>query len=108
MLADPGKMKRLIARVIQAERDGNKVIADMAKRVDKTQPGIDAERRAKEIITVMTERNVQNAVTKRVLDAIRKFLDKLDVIKSDTTDADIAEMLRKAHSYLRESGRSLM
>jgi hypothetical protein len=106
--ADPDLMSILVKRVIRAEQDGNKVIADLAAQVDRTQPGLSEERRAKEIIAVMAERNIQNSITKRVLDAIRKFLVKHGIIRSETTDADIAQLLRQTQEYLRAQGREMV
>lgn len=105
--ADPGEMARLVKRVIRAEADGNKVILDLAAQVDRSQPDLSPERRAKEIIAIMAERNIQNSITKRVIDAIRKFLRKIGFIKSDVTDAEIAELLREAQAYLRSKGREM-
>lgn len=102
------EMSLVAGRVIKAEKDGNKVIADLAKQVDLSQPGLTPEKRAKEIIAVMAERNIQNNITKRVLDAIRKFLHKLGIIKSDVTDADIAKMLRAAREYMEDKGRPMV
>lgn len=99
-------MERLAQRVIQAEKDGNKTISQLARQVDATQPGLDGTRRAKEIIAVMAERNIRNSVTRRVLDAIRKFLKSIGFIKQDITDAEIARLLREAQAYLQEQGRA--
>lgn len=102
------EMKRLARRVLRAEADGNRAIVDVAHQVDDTQPGLDGERRAKEIIAVMAERNLQNNIVKRVIDAIRTFLNKIGAIKSDMTDAEIAGLLREAQAYLREQGRPMV
>lgn len=101
------EMVGLAGRVIQAEQDGNKTIIEVAEQVDRTQPGLSPQRRAKEIIAVMAERNLQNSITKRVIDAIRKFLKQAGFLKSDITDAEIAGLLRDAQTYLRERGRQM-
>ncbi len=101
------EMANLAQRVIKAEADGNKVIIELAKQVDATQPGLSKQRRAKEIMAVMAERNVQNSITKRIIDAIRTFLKQAGFIKSDITDAEIAGLLRDAQSYLKQQGRGM-
>jgi len=100
-------MKSLISRVVKAESAGNKTIKDMAEQVDRTQPGLSEARRAKEIIAVMAERNLQNDIVKRVIDAVRKFLKRIGFIKDDITDAEVASLLRDAQKYLSETGRSI-
>ena len=92
----------------KAEADGNKAILELARHVDETQPGLSPERRAKEIIAVMAERNLQNGITRRVMDAIRKFLKSIGFTKGDITDAQIAALLREAQAYLREQGREMV
>jgi GGDEF domain-containing protein len=101
-------MNKLINRVLEAEKSGNKTIADVAKQVDETQPKLNNKRRAKEIIAVMAERNMQNSIARRVIDAIRTFLKKIGFVKSDITDAEVAGLLRDAQVYLKESGRSFV
>ncbi|CAL62400.1 Hypothetical protein HEAR2267 [Herminiimonas arsenicoxydans] len=105
--ADPGAMNALVKRVIRAEQDGNKLIQELGAQVDRSQPDIDEKRRAKEIIAIMAERNIQNSITRRVYDAIRTFLKKIGFIDSDITDAEIAGLLRDAQNYLRQQGREM-
>lgn len=105
--ADPGAMNALVKRVIRAEQDGNKLIQELGAQVDRSQPGIDDKRRAKEIIAIMAERNIQNSITRRVYDAIRSFLKKIGFTKADITDAKIAGLLRDAQNYLRQQGRQM-
>lgn len=100
-------MGRLANRVLKAEKDGNKTILEVAKHVDETQPNIGDFRRAKEMIAVMAERNMQNDIVKRVMDAIRKFLKEIGLTKEDITDVKISILLREAQEYLKESGRSI-
>jgi GGDEF domain-containing protein len=102
------EMDRLADRVIIAELDGNKAIIDIAKYVDETQPNLPDQRRAREIIAVMAERNLQNSITKRVLDAIRKFLKSIGFTKKDLTDAEVAGLLRDAQAYLKKQGRAMV
>lgn len=105
--ADPGAMNALVKRVIRAEQDGNALIKELAAQVDRSQPDLDDKRRAKEIIAIMAERNIQNSITRRVYDAIRSFLKKIGFTKADITDAKIAGLLRDAQNYLRNQGREM-
>ena len=105
--ADPGAMSALVKRVIRADKDGNKLIRDLGSQVDRSQPDLDEQRRAKEIIAIMAERNIQNSITRRVYDAIRAFLKKIGFIDGDITDAKIANLLRQAQDYLRAVGRPM-
>lgn len=105
--ADPGAMNALVKRVIRADKDGNKLIRELGEQVDRSQPDLDDKRRAKEIIAIMAERNIQNSITRRVYDAIRSFLKKIGFIDSDITDAKIASLLRAAQEYLRSVGRPM-
>jgi len=98
---------RLANRVLKAEKDGNKTILEVAKHVDKTQPGLSDFRRAKEMIAVMAERNMQNDIVKRVMDAIRKFLKEIGFTKEDITDVKISILLREAQEYLKQTGRTI-
>lgn len=99
-------MAKLINQVLQSEKKFNKTIVDVAKQVDETQPGLSDKRRAKEIIAVMAERNYQNSIVRQTLDAIRRFLNEIGLIKSDLTDAEVSELLRKAQAYLRKQNRT--
>ncbi len=100
-------MLDLVNEVLDAEEAGNKTIIELAKQVDETQPGISDYRRAKEIIAVMAERNMQNDIVRRVMDAIRKFLKRIGLVQGNITDAEIATMLREAQDYLQGQGRSI-
>jgi hypothetical protein len=117
---DPELLPKLLKAVNVTRKLGNNaVINDAAKHVLKEQHALRVlpsdtadvrarkeKRIAKEIIAVMAERNVQNSIMKRVYDAIRSFLKKLGFLKnSDTTDAEIARLLRNAQRYLK--GKSL-
>ncbi|HKF94124.1 MAG TPA: hypothetical protein VKB96_05895 [Gammaproteobacteria bacterium] len=100
-------MQRLSARVLTAEKAGNKAIIDAAKLVDETQPGLSDYRRGKEIIAVMAERNLHNNIVKRVMDAIRKFLKEHGFTKEDITDVRIAQLLRDATEYLKAKEKGI-
>ncbi|SIO50469.1 hypothetical protein SAMN05444172_2570 [Burkholderia sp. GAS332] len=98
-------MRELAAKVATAERLGNKTFREIGAEVDRTQPDLPADRRAKEIIAMMAERNMHNSVVRRVLDGVRQFLKKLGVVKGDVSDAEVAKLLRDTQDYLRERGR---
>ncbi|MCA8017724.1 LPD38 domain-containing protein [Burkholderia metallica] len=98
-------MRDLATKVSTAERLGNKAFREIGAEVDRTQPGLSADRRAREMIAMMAERNMHNSIVRRVLDGVRKFLNRIGVLRGDTTDAEIAGMLRDAQAYMREQGR---
>ncbi|NML34506.1 LPD38 domain-containing protein [Paraburkholderia antibiotica] len=98
-------MNELARKVLTAERLGNKVFREIGAEVDRTQPDLPDGRRAREIIAMMAERNMQNSVVRRVLDGVRQFLRKIGLLRGDTTDAEIAGLLREAQAHLKEQGR---
>ncbi|KVO05548.1 hypothetical protein WJ69_22880 [Burkholderia ubonensis] len=98
-------MRDLATKVSTAERLGNKVFREIGAEVDRTQPGLSADRRAREMIAMMAERNMHNSIVRRVLDGVRQFLNRIGLLRGDTTDAEIAGMLRDAQAYMREQGR---
>ncbi|QUO26134.1 hypothetical protein KEH57_04180 [Burkholderia cenocepacia] len=100
-------MRELASKVTTAERLGNKAFRAIGQDVDRAQPGLTSARRAREIIALMAERNEQNSIVRRVLDAVRQFLKRAGLLKRDVTDAEIAGLLRDTQRYLRESGRSI-
>ena len=55
----------------------------------------------------MAERNIQNSIMQRVIDAVRVFLNKLGFTNGDTTDADISALLRDAQVCLKAKGKSV-
>ncbi|KVE31075.1 LPD38 domain-containing protein [Burkholderia sp. TSV86] len=99
------EMRDLATKVATAERLGNRVFREIGAEVDRTQPGLSADRRAREMIAMMAERNMHNSIVRRVIDGVRKFLNRLGVLRGDTADAEIAGMLRDAQAYMREQGR---
>ncbi|KVT91860.1 hypothetical protein WK59_03750 [Burkholderia ubonensis] len=98
-------MRDLATKVSTAERLGNKVFREIGAEVDRTQPGLSADRRAREMIAMMAERNMHNSIVRRVLDGVRQFLNRVGLLRGDTTDAEVAGMLRDAQAYMREQGR---
>ncbi|OLL27477.1 hypothetical protein BTH42_32030 [Burkholderia sp. SRS-W-2-2016] len=100
-------MQTLARKVTLAEKAGNRSLRDLGAEVDVLQPGLSPERRAREMIALMAERNMQNSFTRRVLGAVRTFLTRIGLVRSDTTDAQIAGLLRDTERYLKTQGRSL-
>jgi hypothetical protein len=101
------EFRPLLARVKQAYLAKNPIIYKLGKEVEAKQPGLSSEAKAAEIIAFMAERNMQNSIARRAINAIRKFLKEIGFIKGDITDAEIADLLREAQAYLRKQGRSL-
>lgn len=106
---------------IKIARRFNPDLKDITNYVLSSQPALkitsqdNAEQRArkekriaKEVIAVMAERNLQNNLYTRIVDAVRKFLTKLGIINKDVTDAEIRTQLRKAQQYLSENGRNIV
>ena len=100
-----------LTREIQAwERRGSQFFVNLGKAVDESQPGLPADRRAKEIVALMAERGLhkQGGLWKRVTGAIRAFLRDMGFSGkwlASLTDADMFKMLADAERYL-EDGRS--
>lgn len=101
-------MDKTVNQVIDALARGNKTLKELAKEVERRQPDLSKEARAKEIIAMMAERNLHNNIVRRVLNAIRKFLSKMGLMKSDVTDAEIAGCLREAREYLLQKNRDII
>lgn len=101
-------MDELVRKVQAGERLGNKAITEIGREVDIRQPGLDPDRRASEIIALMAEKNLHNSIVRRVINGVRQWLTKLGVLHGDTTDADIADLLRDTEDHLREQGRDSM
>jgi len=97
-------MDKAVARVNEALAKGAPLLNRIAAEVDSRQPGLSDNARAKEVIAMMAEQNIHHPITRRILDAIRKFLHKIGVIRSDITDAQISTMLRDAESWLKDNG----
>ena len=95
------RMDAAVKRVQDALRHGNKTVCELSKEVRRNQPGLSERAHAREIISLMAERNMQNGLVRRILEAIRVFLKKIGVI-AEATDAEIAAMLRDARRYLME------
>ena len=93
-------MKVLVQNVQNLEKT-SKVVQEIAARVDKTQPGLTAERRAKEIVAMMAERGMHNSIIQRVIKAIRGWL-RDSGFTLQFSDSDIISLLQNAERYAGE------
>ena len=90
-------MKVLVQNVQNLEKT-SKLVQEIASRVDKTQPGLSAERRAKEIVAMMAERGMHNSIVQRVIKAIRGWL-RDSGFTLQFSDKDIVSLLQNAERY---------
>jgi hypothetical protein len=89
----------------RANGTGARDVRAAVAQVEKTQPGLDAQTFAKEVIAVMAENGANNGLIRRVYAAIRAFLRKI-MPSMSWTDTDLRGLLSQAESFLR-SGRPL-
>lgn len=98
----PKLMAELINNVQNLEKTGQRLVRDVAAQVDRTQPGLSADRRAKEIIAVMAERgeHVKGALWQRTLYAVRQWLRSkgFDIAFSES---DVLAALRDAETFAK-------
>ena len=98
----PKLMAELINNVQNLEKTGQRLVRDVAAQVDRTQPGLSADRRAKEIIAVMAERgeHVKGALWQRTLYAVRQWLRSkgFDIAFSES---DVLAALRDAEMFAK-------
>jgi hypothetical protein len=90
-------MKVLVQNVQNLEKT-SKLVQEIAARVDKSQPGLTAERRAKEIVAMMAERGMHNSIVQRVIKAIRGWL-RDSGFTLQFSDKDIVSLLQNAERY---------
>ena len=93
-------MKVLLQNVQNLEKT-SKVVQEIAARVDKTQPGLTVERRAKEIVAMMAERGMHNSFIQRIIKAIRGWL-RDSGFTLQFSDKDIVSLLQNAERYAAE------
>jgi hypothetical protein len=98
----PKLMAELINNVQNLEKTGHRLVREVAAQVDRTQPGLPADRRAKEIIAVMAERgeHVKGALWQRTLYAVRQWLRSkgFDIAFSES---DVLAALRDAETFAK-------
>lgn len=94
----PEMMKELVKNVQELEKTSS-LVKKIAEHVDRTQPSLSSERRAKEIVAVMAERGIQNSLIKRIIQAIRTWLRKVG-FTINFSDGDVLALLRNAEKYV--------
>ena len=98
----PKLMAELINNVQNLEKTGQRLVRDVAAQVDRTQPGLSADRRAKEIIAVMAERgeHVKGVLWQRAIYAVRQWLRSkgFDIAFSES---DVLAALRDAETFAK-------
>ncbi len=90
-------MGALVKNVLTLE-ETSKLVKDIAAQVDRTQPGLSDERRAKEIVAIMAERGLYGGLVQRVIQAVRRWLrDAGFTIKF--SDSDVLALLKNAEKF---------
>jgi hypothetical protein len=99
----PKLMAELVRNVQNLEKT-SKLVKEIAAKVDRTQPGLSPERRAKEIVANMAERGMSKiGLIQRVIQAIRNWLRDQGYTIS-FSDLDIIELLNFAENYFDRKG----
>jgi len=93
-------MKVMVQNVQDLEKT-SKVVQGIAAQVDRTQPGLSPERRAKEIVAMMAERGMQNSIIQRVIKAVRGWL-RSSGFTLQFSDNDILALLQNAETFSGE------
>ena len=94
----PRLMADLVRNVQNLEKT-SKIVKEIAAKVDRTQPGLSPERRAKEIVANMAERGMSKiGLLQRVIQAIRNWL-RSQGFTIAFSDGDIVELLNFAENY---------
>ena len=93
-------MKVMVQNVQDLEKT-SKVVQGIAAQVDRTQPGLSPERRAKEIVAIMAERGMQNSIIQRVIKAVRGWL-RSSGFTLQFSDNDILALLQNAETFSGE------
>lgn len=107
---DPSLYPKLINQVKTLDTVGNKYIRELAKAVDKSQPGLDKNTRAAEIIAQIAERgdhdtdmpNAVRSLWQRISDGIKAFY-KL-VFGDNLTDQDVRDIVAQSFRWARGEG----
>ena len=90
-------MGALVKNVLTLE-ETSRLVKEIAAQVDRTQPGLSDERRAKEIVAIMAERGLYGGLVQRVIQAVRRWLrDAGFTIKF--ADSDILALLKNAEKF---------
>lgn len=86
---------------VQELEKTSKVVQGIAAQVDRTQPGLSPERRAKEIVAMMAERGMQNSIIQRIIKAVRGWL-RSSGFTLQFSDNDILALLQNAETFSGE------
>jgi hypothetical protein len=98
------KLMAELVRNVQNLENTSKLVKEIAAKVDRTQPGLSPERRAKEIVANMAERGMYKiGLVQRVIQAIRNWLRNQGYTIS-FSDLDIIELLNFAENYFDRKG----
>ena len=100
--SDPELLPKLLKQVNLLDKAGNPYITELGQIVDRRQPGIAKDQRAKEIIALIAERGddakgAVRPVWQRIMDGIKAFF-KL-VFNEDLSDADVREIVSSARRW---------
>ena len=99
----PKLMADLVKNVQSLEKT-SRIVKEIAAKVDRTQPGLSPERRAKEIVANMAERGMYKiGLIQRVIQAIRNWL-RSQGFTINFSDRDIVELLNFAENYFDRKG----
>jgi hypothetical protein len=90
-------MADLVKNVQNLEKS-SRLIKQIAVQVDRTQPGLSADRRAKEIVAVMAERGLYGGLVQRVIQAVRRWL-KAAGFTLKFSDSDVLALLKNAEKF---------
>ena len=94
-------MNVLIKNVQNLEKT-SPLVKKIAAQVDRTQPGLSAGNRAKEIVAMMAERGLQKGLMQRVIKALRGWLRSAG-FTIQFSDNDIMALLQNAERYAGET-----
>ncbi|HLP99230.1 MAG TPA: LPD38 domain-containing protein [Sideroxyarcus sp.] len=106
----PGLYNDLLRQVRMLDKAGNKYIRELAAAVDKSQPGLDADTRAAEIIAQIAERgdhetdmpNAVRSLWQRIADGIKAFY---KLVFGDTlNDQDVRDIVAQSFRWARGEG----
>lgn len=106
----PGLYGSLLKNVRMLDKAGNKYIRELAESVDRTQPGLDADTRAAEIIAQIAERGdhqtdmpgAVRSLWQRLTDGIKAFY-KL-VFGDKLNDQDVRDIVEQSFRWARGEG----
>ena len=93
-------MKVMVQNVQELEKT-SKLVQGIAAEVDRKQPGLSPESRAKEIVAMMAERGMQNSIIQSVIKAVRSWFRSLGFTLQFSNN-DIIALLKNAETFSGE------